>query len=155
MAWSFTWLETKIPPPLVTLVAILGVWFSRGVYAFTPHPVSTSIALVCLIVALALLLAALWQFRRAKTTVNPLKPSSASFLITSGVFSISRNPIYLADVIIVAAFSIYCLAPFGVISITLLVLYLNRFQIEVEEGALKYRFGNEFEVYCSKIGRWV
>jgi protein-S-isoprenylcysteine O-methyltransferase Ste14 len=40
--------------------------------------------------------AALVRFRQARTTVNPMDPSKASCLVTDGVFRVSRNPMYLA-----------------------------------------------------------
>ncbi len=95
-------LELKVPPPLVALAVGVGMWFAA--------PIGPSLALpfalrVALLVAIALgggaiALAGDIEFRRAKTTINPLKPQNAKALVTSGVYRYTRNPMYLALVLL-------------------------------------------------------
>ena len=57
------------------------------------------VAISFLVIGVVLMAAAVASFVSAKTTINPLKPSRTSGLVTSGVFGFSRNPIYLGDLL--------------------------------------------------------
>lgn len=91
------WLETRIPPPVVMLLfAAMGVaarWLWPGLHLRVPVPVLLAGVTVTLGVVLNLLPKI--SFRRAGTTVNPLRPSASSALVTSGIYRRTRNPMYL------------------------------------------------------------
>ena len=95
------------------------------------------------------------SFRVAKTTVNPLKPETASSLVTSGVFKYSRNPMYVGLAIILLAWTTYLAVPLGLLAVVGFIAYIQRFQIVPEERALVVLFGNEFEAYQSTVRRWL
>jgi len=95
------------------------------------------------------------SFRRAKTTVNPLKPETATSLVTSGIYQVSRNPMYVGFALLLAAWAVYLASPWTTIGVLGFVLYINRFQIVPEERALSTLFSIEFESYKSKIRRWL
>lgn len=150
-------MKTLIPPPLVVAIFAAAMWalaryLAPGHFAF---PGQTAIAIAVLAAGLALMLAAVLSFARAKTTVNPLRPARASHLVTSGVFAWSRNPIYLGDLLVLVALALWWGQIAGFALLPLSVLYLNRFQIEPEEEALTHLFGEEYRQYQARVRRWL
>src|SRR6185436_8035975 len=94
-------------------------------------------------------------FRRARTTVNPMKPESASSLVASGVYRITRNPMYVGLVLVLVAWATFLAAPLALLGPLAFVLYIGRFQIAPEEVALTKRFGTEYADYKAKVRRWL
>ena len=105
--------------------------------------------------ALIVGLAAVAGFRRAHTTVNPMTPQAASALVTGGIYRFTRNPMYLAMLILLAGWCYVVANGAALAMLPLFVAYLNRFQIQPEERALAARFGAEFERYRARVRRWL
>lgn len=95
------------------------------------------------------------QFAIRSTSVNPHKPERASSLITTGVYRLSRNPMYLGMLIILLAAVLKFGHPLGLIVLPFYIWYMSRFQIIPEEQAMLDKFGDEFISYCSKVRRWI
>lgn len=95
------------------------------------------------------------SFRRAGTTVNPMQIDAASSLVMTGIFAITRNPIYLGLVFVLLAWFVYLSNFTSLIMVPLFVLYMNCFQILPEERVLEAKFGQEFVVYKAKVRRWL
>jgi protein-S-isoprenylcysteine O-methyltransferase Ste14 len=94
-------------------------------------------------------------FRRAGTTVNPMKPESSSSLVVSGIYAFTRNPMYLGFLFALLAWAIYLSHPAAFLVLPLFVWYMNRFQIEPEERALASLFGEAFTTYAARVRRWL
>lgn len=150
-------LETKVPPPAVTLaVGVLMGWLARGLPSLDfALPARVVFAVVLVVAGIALMSACALQFRRAGTTVNPMKPKKASALVDSGFYRVSRNPIYLADALILVGWGLWLSNFVSLAAIALFVVYLNRFQIEPEERALQAAFGAEYDAYRARVRRWI
>lgn len=150
-------IELKVPPPVVTLAVGLLMWgLARGLPAFDfPLPGRRGLAWAFVLVGIASMSACVLQFRRAGTTVDPMKPTKASALVDTGFYRFSRNPIYLADGLILVGWGIWLANAASLAAIALFVAYLNRFQIEPEERALRAAFGAEFDAYRARVRRWV
>ncbi|MGB0981597.1 MAG: methyltransferase family protein [Winogradskyella sp.] len=75
-------------------------------------------------------------------------------LVTKGVFSISRNPIFLG--IMIANIGLFLVIPnaFTLLIVSLSTLSVNT-QIRLEEEFLKREFGNEYIAYAKKVRRWI
>lgn len=150
-------MKTRVPPPVVTLAVGLLMWLGDRLLpalAFT-FPGQGPLALVLAAAGVLLMGVAVLSFARAKTTVNPLRPSRASALVTGGVYRFSRNPIYLADLLLLLAFAAW-LGSLAALAVSpLLVWYLNAFQIAPEEEALAALFGDEYRAYCARVRRWL
>jgi protein-S-isoprenylcysteine O-methyltransferase Ste14 len=75
-------------------------------------------------------------------------------LVTSGIFSISRNPIFLG--IMVANIGLFLVLPnaFTLLIVSLSTISINT-QIRLEEEFLKNEFGDDYKVYQSKVRRWM
>jgi protein-S-isoprenylcysteine O-methyltransferase Ste14 len=117
-----------------------------------PHWLSIVVAFAA---ALAIGIGAFLQFRQAKTTINPMKPHETSALVTDGFFAWSRNPIYVADTLVLLAIALLVANALACLFVPLFVAYMDRFQIRPEERALRARFGDEYERYRAKVRRWL
>jgi protein-S-isoprenylcysteine O-methyltransferase Ste14 len=151
-------MKTKIPPPIVALVAMLLTFLSRDyldLFYLHPHLERTLFFLFLVIGILAIFLATK-EFKALETTVNPIKPEKASSLVVTGIFKYSRNPMYLGLTCLILSFSIYFSSVFGVLIYTpLFIFYMTIFQIIPEEEAMKKLFIEEYKEYCSKVRRWI
>ena len=107
------------------------------------------------IAALVIGIWAVVDFRRAKTTVNPLKPEAASTLVVRGLFRWTRNPMYLAMLLLLLGWACLLSNWAALAILPLFVIYMNRFQIGPEERALQARFGAEFDHYRKRVRRWL
>jgi len=150
-------LENRIPPPLVAvLFAVLMGLLARGLPGLDPGSGTRLLLALPLVMAgLLFVLAGGLAFRRAKTTVNPLKPASASALVTSGIYQYTRNPMYVSFALWLLAWGLYLASPLVLLGVLGFVLYMNRFQIYPEERALGQLFGADFAAYRQRVRRWL
>jgi protein-S-isoprenylcysteine O-methyltransferase Ste14 len=148
-------LNTKIPPPIVTATFGLIIYFSKSfspVYSFEN---SNMISVIFLLFGLGIFSAAVQSFKKHKTTINPLSPDKASSLINSGIFSYSRNPMYLGMLLILLSVSFKFNISGGLFISFLFKIYITRFQIIPEEKAMAKLFGEEFITYKNQTRRWI
>ena len=151
-------MKTKIPPPVVALIAMLLTFLSRDyldIFYLHPH-LQRTLFLLFLVIGVSMIFLATRQFKISKTTVNPLKPETASSLVTSGIFRRTRNPMYLGLTSLLISFSIYFSSVFGIIIyLPLFISYITIFQIIPEEDAMNKLFSNDYKSYCLKVRRWI
>lgn len=147
------WLEHRIPPPLVAIISGLLMWLA--VRPIAPLSGRLWLALLVVLAGAAVCLAGVASFRHARTTVNPLKPESASSLVVAGIYRHTRNPMYLGFAIILLGWCVFLGSALAVLGVAAFVLYIGRFQIRPEERALRELFGAEFEAFCGRVRRWV
>ena len=148
-------MNTKIPPPIVTATFGLIIYFSKSftpVYSFEN---SNMISVIFLLFGLGIFSAAVQSFKKHKTTINPLSPDKASSLVNSGIFSYSRNPMYLGMLLILLAVSFKFNISGGLFISFLFKIYITRFQIIPEEKAMAKLFGEEFITYKNQTRRWI
>jgi protein-S-isoprenylcysteine O-methyltransferase Ste14 len=114
------------------------------------------ITIAALIVAgLVLDLAALTLFLRAGTTVNPLRPEATSTLVVTGVYRLTRNPMYLGLTCLLAAWGLYLSSMVALVGIPVFMMLVTQFQIRPEEQALEACYGEAFRRYRSRTRRWL
>ena len=108
---------------------------------------------VPLLAGIALNLLADRAFKRTGTTVEPFETSSA--LVTSGVFRITRNPMYLGMVLILAGVALLLgtLSPWFVVPVMAVVFDLVF--IRPEEAMLEDVFEEPFREYKKRVRRWL
>ena len=150
-------LELKIPPlALFVVILLLSYWLANSLtFASFPFPYSQVIAALGIFVSGIIGVSAVWEFKKRKTTVNPIKVDNASLVVDSGIFGYSRNPMYLALFILIFCFGYYLQNLLSVSLSFLFVIYMNRFQILLEERALESLFGAEYVDYKQKVRRWI
>lgn len=143
-------------PPLAQLALCMVTAGLLAVFA----PVKTFDAPAWVIAATAtvgalFLLPAVVSFVSHKTTVNPQSPELARTLVTSGIYKITRNPMYVGMLIILTAFALLLGAVSTVLAIVAFFMTIDRFQIRGEETALLQIFGKPFEDYAARVPRWL
>lgn len=148
-------MKTKIPPPIIMIFFGTCILLSKRIFPNIDFGNVAYVGFLFYGLAAFLILNSISTFRKHKTTVNPLKPESASSLVTSGVFQITRNPMYLAMAFILIALSIHRSAVGGIVFIPLFIGYITKFQIIPEEAAMQKLFGDEFSTYKNKVRRWL
>lgn len=95
------------------------------------------------------------EFRRVSTTVNPMTPEAASTMVTSGIYQISRNPMYAGLLLMLLGAAIMLSNLMAFLLLPAFVAYMNRFQIEPEERVLQDKFGGTFIAYRNSVRRWL
>lgn len=151
-------LELKVPPPVVGLLMAGAMWLvsvstSAAMLLDLPWRVEAAIALAT--IGLAFDLAGLIAFQRGKTTINPMKPQATSTIIQSGVYRVSRNPMYIGMLFILSGWAVYLGHMMPFIFLPMFVLYLQRFQIVPEERALHAQFDPDYASYKKSVRRWL
>lgn len=150
-------LDLKVPPVALTLIAGLQMWLTclaTPDWRLTfPWHLPAAMGLGCLGVLISL--AGVIAFRRARTTVNPRVPSAASSLVVSGIYRVTRNPMYLGFLLILLGWGAFLSSPLALIWVPVFVLYLNRFQINPEEQAMAALFPKDFAAYKRQVRRWI
>ena len=150
-------LELKIPPPAVALIVAAAMW---GIAAATSRfeiaaAVRDTAAIVIALFGVGFAVGGVLAIRRARTTISPLKPEAASSLVTSGVYRVTRNPMYLGLSLALLAWAIFLSSAWAFLGPIAFVLYIGRFQIAPEERALSKLFGPAFADYQSSVRRWL
>lgn len=145
-------------PPLIYLAAIAAsvLLHMLAPLAWLPSPISDIFfAVGWLFVAGAAMIdiSAMRMLHRSKTTILPHRGSD--HLVTGGAYSFSRNPIYLANTMIMfgAGFisGIIWFFPLALIA----AFATQKLAIEREEKHLEARFGKKFREYAKRVRRWI
>jgi protein-S-isoprenylcysteine O-methyltransferase Ste14 len=150
-------LELKIPPPVVAVLVGLAMWFASGLGPSMELPLLAR-SLIFAAIALAggaTALAGDLEFKRARTTINPLKPQNASSLVTSGVYRFTRNPMYLGLLLVVLGWAAFLCSAVALVGPVIFVAYIGRFQIAPEERVLSAKFGTAYSGYLARVRRWL
>lgn len=150
-------LDNKVPPPLVAVFFGLAIW---ALSAFVPaidlgRPARVAISLVAVLAAAFFGISGVVAFRRARTTINPHRPESATVLVTFGIYRVTRNPMYFCMALLLVALAVWLAFPWSLLCVLGFVLYIDRFQIVPEERALTALFGDEYRRYRTRVHRWL
>ena len=150
-------LELKVPPPILALCLAPLMWFTPALVrsVVVPFGVRLGVALALVVIGQCISISGMVSFRRAKTTMNPIKPGAASSLVSSGVYRFTRNPMYLGLSVTLLGWAMFLANPLALLAVPLFVLYINRFQINPEERVLSSLFGAEYAAYKEKVRRWL
>ncbi len=149
-------LELLIPPPVINGLCALGMWGAGKVIRLEMNlPGGVWPAAALAIAALTLFLLAGRHMFRVKTTVSPFAPERSSTLINDGVFRYTRNPMYLAALLLLIAWGLFLDNLWAFVFPVLFFLYITRFQILPEEKILEKNFGKAYEAYKLKTRRWL
>ena len=137
-------------PPVWLLGGLVVTWASPWQVPWGPN---ATIGSGLILIGIVVTLAAIIEFGRSKTSIIPRQDPNA--LITSGIFRFSRNPIYLADVLILIGVTIYSGKWLGFLLVPLFVWLLHHRFIRGEEAKLQDAFGDSFKAYASRVRRWL
>lgn len=145
----------KFSPALLALAAIGCAWLVDQV---RPLPIAAGDGLrpggiTIIVIAVLLALIALAQFIRARTHVEPWRPTTK--VIRTGVFRFSRNPIYLSFCIAAIGIGLLLNSWWVVASVTVIKPLLEHFVISREEAYLEKKFGEHYLEYKRQVRRWL
>ena len=145
----------KIPPPILVLILITSNYFSQNQLETMFLPYKLSISILILLVGTLILINPVFKFIKSKTTVNPVKFTKVSKLVTTGIFKYSRNPMYLGMIFVIISTSIFYLNYYSILTPFIFYFWIIRFQFIREEIFLAKKFGKEYLLYKSKTRRWI
>lgn len=149
-------LELKVPPPAVALVVAIAMGCIAYVVPASSAPAyRIALAIVLAVAGLALAMAGIRKFRKAQTTITPLKPQKASHLVVGGIYRFTRNPMYLGVCTVLVGWAAFLWSVWALLGPVVFVLYITRFQIVPEERALATLFGSEYVAYKERVRRWL
>ncbi|MGM0506051.1 MAG: methyltransferase family protein [Bacteroidota bacterium] len=150
-------LKLRIPPVVIWLLHAAAMW---GVGMLFPDATFLSGVTVWISWPLAgiggiLGVLGIYEFAKAKTTVNPHRPDRSARLVTTGIYRTTRNPMYVGLLFLLVAwgFELGHLSSFALLP--LFVWTMNTLQIKPEETILREKFGDEFDAYAARTRRWV
>ncbi len=141
-------------PPLLPVVAVAGTLLPGWLW---PLPVSSHPAAFWLGVALLLAGTALsvWGSRSmSKTGTNISATRPAMVLVTSGPFRFTRNPLYVADTLLLLGLSLALNNAWGILAVVLLSVIRHYGVILREERYLEAKFGESYRQYRSAVRRY-
>lgn len=149
----------KVSAPITSLifvVALVNLFYSEGLHYFAPFawleiPILKITGFA--IIHLALLWIVVAQIQMSNSWRVGIDHSAKTELKTNGLFSVSRNPVFLGMLVTLAG--VFLILPNA---ITLLVFVastlLFQVQVRLEEEYLKSVHGVPYRSYCQKTGRW-
>lgn len=145
----------KVLPPtylLIAIVVLAAIHFVLPITQVIPG-LWRLIGLLPLAAGIGLNLIADRVLHQANSTVKPFEASTT--LITSGVFQISRHPMYLGFVLILIGLAVLLGSLIPYLVIPIFAVLMDRVFIEVEEGMLKEQFGQSWLAYKARVRRWI
>ena len=153
-------LELKIPPAILLIFAMIGVYYSPVLFPFIPnyllYPEVRSIASgVLLALGAATAILGVVTFKMARTTTNPVSIGNVSSLVTHGIYRFTRNPMYLGMLFIIVSFLVKFGHSAGLIFVIAFIVYMNIFQIRPEERMLTQMFGDQYKDYLRHTRSWL
>ena len=147
------WID--IPPIWLLLALVLTWWIAVLQPAALAYGGAVTDLLGGLLVGggIVLILLAAVEMRKRRTTIIP--HMQAAHLVTTGIFSRSRNPIYLGDTLVLAGLALRWEAPVALALVPLFMVTITYRFILPEEDRLRRQFRADFARYCAKTRRWM
>jgi protein-S-isoprenylcysteine O-methyltransferase Ste14 len=146
----------RIPGPIIYIVFFLLGLVLEGLVpipALLPNVVAWLIGWAICVASLFFVIPALRSFRAVRTSMIPFRPASS--LVTSGVYGITRNPMYLSLLLLYAGLSIFFNLWWPIVLAPALIVVMDRTVIAREEAYLMRRFGEEYRRYGERVRRWI
>ena len=133
----------------IVLQLIAPLSFTDSIFTFALSVIG---AILC-VVGITLIVAAR---RELNKNAQPTDPGfSTSFIVTSSVFSISRNPMYLGTVCLLIGVAMVFKLAFLFIFLAPMLIACHFILIDPEERYLTAKFGAEYQKYTALVYRWI
>ena len=147
----------RVPPPLIFLgLVVIGPLIDR-LFGIAPlhigQPVRSILIVLLVAAGLIIVLAAIRNFARAGTRVEPWAPSSA--IVSDGIYRITRNPMYVGMALVMLGLALIIGSPASIVMVGLAILIVDRFVIRREEAYLEAKFGEDYRAYRTRVRRWL
>lgn len=148
-------MKIKIVPDecfFILLILSVLIHFLVPIVIIIPYPYKL-IGILPIITGLLITLIANSVLLKHRTSIKPNEIPGV--FITSGLFKLSRNPIYLGMAIILFGGEIFLGSLSPLIFPIIFVIIINRFFITVEEKILENKFGKKYLDYKKRVRRWI
>ncbi|MCB2014365.1 MAG: isoprenylcysteine carboxylmethyltransferase family protein [Sphingobium sp.] len=148
--------KVTFPPPFVYLgFLLIGMVIDRLMGGALPFSLLTRSVIATPLIALGifLLMAAGGHFRRAGTEVKPWKTVSA--LVDDGVYSMTRNPMYLGMALLYTGLAIAFRSIGALLLLPAVILIIQTQVIAREERYMEEKFGDPYRAYKGRVRRWL
>ncbi|MCH8502144.1 MAG: isoprenylcysteine carboxylmethyltransferase family protein [Aliidiomarina sp.] len=148
-------LELKIPPLVLVVICALDMWLLSWIFSFWSFTVANLWIVLSFAIGTLFAFFGVVEFKRKQTTVNPMHPEETSQIVATGVYRLTRNPMYLGMLLWLLACGLYLGSWVGLLMLPIFVAYMTQFQIKPEERQLKFLFGDEYRRYQQRVRRWL
>ena len=147
--------------PLPPLIYVAAIAISIILHALYPLPwigeplsdILFAVGLLAIAAVVALFVTAIRTMHQAKTTLNP--NGVPDHLVTSGPFAITRNPMYLANTLLLIGVALISGIAWFLILALVAAFATQKLAIEREEKILAEKFGKRYRDYSRKVRRWI
>jgi len=146
--------KKPLPPTwlLASIVALALLHFVVPVFRIAPYPWNL-VGFLPLAFGVYLNLSADAALKTCRTTVKPFEDSRT--LVTTGVYRISRHPMYLGMVCIVFGIAVFSGSFTPLLVAPALALLLEQKFVRPEEAMLEKQFGSEWSDYRRRVRKWI
>lgn len=144
--------QWESPPTWLGIFIILALLQSSLLPLMPPGAWARMAGAALIVFGLVVFVLALVQFRRHRTTVLPRETPES--MIQTGIYRLSRNPIYLADAMILAGLALR----WDAASLLLVPLFMAVIRVRFvngEEAMMRQRFGTAYAAYAARVRRWL
>ena len=147
--------QVALPPPLIFLGYLISALLLHWAVPFRlPWPLPLRIlGGLLLIGGFALGASAVREMRKAHTTPEPHKPTTA--LVTAGPYRFTRNPIYIGFLLVFLGLTLLAGTLWGLLLSPFLIGTVTRWIIHAEETYLDDKFEDEYRAYFARVHRWL
>jgi len=151
--------STLIPWPPLIYVAAIAISVALGLYYPLPWigdlagDLLFAAGWVALLAVAALWFTAIRTMTRAKTTLNP--NAVPDHLVTTGPFGVTRNPIYLANTLLLIGVAFVSGIAWFLPLAFIAAFATQKLAIEGEEKVLAAKFGKKYRDYSKRVRRWI
>lgn len=147
--------DVRVPPPLLYF-SVLGIGLllqQAAPLPVIPPSAGHPLAIACAAGFVVLVAWGVSSFRRARTSLVPIRPATA--LITDGPFRFTRNPLYLSLALLYLGIALWLGVVWPVVLLPALILLVQQIVILREEAYLEGRFGEAYRAYRARVRRWL
>lgn len=145
------------PPPIIyALVFIAGIFLQKlfplnnGFFFSATAKIA---GIIFIIIALLFLVNSLGRFIKSKNTLVTIRPAAS--LQTTGIYSITRNPMYIGLICVYIALSFLTGNWWNFMLLPLLITIVQTYIIYREEKYLERAFGDAYISYKNRVRRWL
>ena len=146
-----------IPPPLIYLAFFLLSILLQKAFSLNTNWLDTTAARITgwllIVLYFVLVIPAIRRFVLSKNTLVTIKPANS--LQTSGIYSFTRNPMYLSLLLLYSGLAILLGNWWTFILLPFLIIVVQLYVIKREENYLRHAFGEQYEVYMKRVRRWI
>jgi protein-S-isoprenylcysteine O-methyltransferase Ste14 len=133
----------------VALQFVIPLSLSQGIL----RQVLILVGIVLIIIGIGFIVLARREFAQYGQPTDPGHPTSK--IIKTGVFAISRNPLYLGGSIFLLGIALLLNTLWAIVMLVLSSIICHYVLIIPEEQYLARKFGNEYEEYIASVNRWL